>query len=438
MNYDDYIEKKKGKMNIFEIKKILKPIPSAYEINNGTNKVIDIHTKDKELFKLIMYDWTIRTAVRKWLFTPIDAAKEYGHIKDWDVSRVTNMSNLFTNGRFNADISAWDVSKVADMHGMFYGAGTFNQSIGNWNVSNVTNMNCMFKNASYFNRQIGNWDVSKVTDMDAMFYNAQAFNQPIGDWNVSNVTGMIGMFGKAKTFNQPIGNWDVSNVFDMNNMFCDTYAFNQDINTKEVTINENTYTAWDVSMVYNMERMFFNANVFNQPIGNWNVSNVTNMKLMFSRAKAFNQPIGKWDVSNVTIMTMMFNEAHTFNQPLGDWNILYKTIMKGVFAQCGYKHKKPIRHPIPIMSKKFFKKCEKTYCEETKTWEVYCGIGQDILLRKQAVKPPPIKSNVAYHRTSLQKWLKINKTNPVTNTSIDINWIKQNYPYGLNFDYEII
>lgn len=33
---------------------------------------------------------------------------------------MADMSNLFSNMRFNGDISRWDVSKVTNMEGMFY------------------------------------------------------------------------------------------------------------------------------------------------------------------------------------------------------------------------------------------------------------------------------------------------------------------------------
>ena len=81
-----------------------------------------------------------------------------------DTSRITDMSDLFTELYFNGDISEWDVSNVESMYNMFAGSN-FNGDISEWDVSKVKDMRYMFQNTQ-FNQNISNWDVSNISLFD--------------------------------------------------------------------------------------------------------------------------------------------------------------------------------------------------------------------------------------------------------------------------------
>ena len=102
-------------------------------------------------------------------------------------TKVTNMNNMFISSDFNGDISKWDVSNVTQMSNMFKGTTKFNGDIRSWDVSKVTDMNSMFQNAAAFNQNIGGWDVSKVINMTAMFGYAIVFDQDLSGWCVKQV-----------------------------------------------------------------------------------------------------------------------------------------------------------------------------------------------------------------------------------------------------------
>jgi surface protein len=150
-------------------------------------------------------------------------------------SLITDMSYLFAdpNSDFNQDISSWDVSNVTDMTQMF-NYTPFNQDISFWDVSSLTIMNYMFYRAHNFNQDISSWDVSNVTEMNGVFELAYNFNQDISNWDVSNVTSMVAMFAAAITLNQDLSLWDVSNVTNMYAMFQNAFAFNQDLSSWNV------------------------------------------------------------------------------------------------------------------------------------------------------------------------------------------------------------
>ena len=184
----------------------------------------------------------LKDAVDMYVNYPTIGLDTYGEINTWDVSAITDMSELFKNNdTFNENIGDWDVSSVTTMNQMFYGATNFNQDIGTWIVSNVIDMGEMFHGATNFNQDIGSWDVSSVNDMSSMFRSASNFNQDIGSWDVSNVNDMGLMFGSALDFNQDIGSWDVGNVTDMMNMFSNAQSFNQDISNWDFDISSENF-----------------------------------------------------------------------------------------------------------------------------------------------------------------------------------------------------
>ena len=98
---------------------------------------------------------------------------------------------------------------------LFKDESSFNQPLNKWDVSNVTDMSEMFQNATSFNQPLNNWNVSNVTNMAWMFANARSFNQPLNKWNVSKVRGMGYMFAEATSFNQPLNKWNVSYGFSV-------------------------------------------------------------------------------------------------------------------------------------------------------------------------------------------------------------------------------
>jgi surface protein len=64
---------------------------------------------------------SLQTAAQEYNANVATATAAYGPIADWDVSAITDMSDLFKDlNSFNADISSWDTSSVATMSQMFY------------------------------------------------------------------------------------------------------------------------------------------------------------------------------------------------------------------------------------------------------------------------------------------------------------------------------
>lgn len=259
-----------------ESNKVILPGGGIIYINNNEDLINSVSQftelafrnflKDYVIFKPKTKDELIK-AVNLWCSNSRDEAqKKYGNISIWDVSNITDMSNLFKLKELDVedDISKWNVSNVTNMSNMFFWStihspldswdvssvkdmsamfrrSNFNRSIQSWDVKNVTTMELMFAETSYFNQYLYYWDVQSVTNMEEMFSAAEEFNQPLDRWNVSQVTTLRYMF-KSSPFNKSLTNWDLSTK-DIFGMFLDCANFNFQKN-----INFNNWDNFSVTI----------------------------------------------------------------------------------------------------------------------------------------------------------------------------------------------
>lgn len=167
-------------------------------------------------------------------------ALELKEIQQWgSFATGTTASNMFTNCK-ELKITATDIpnfSTITDMANMFFGCSAITDipNINQWDVSNVTDMTNMFNSATNFNANISNWNTSNVVLMPRMFSNPAsapgAFNQDISNWDTSKVRDMNAMFRRAKNFNQNLSKWNTENVTNFDNMFFEAVSFNQNLGT---------------------------------------------------------------------------------------------------------------------------------------------------------------------------------------------------------------
>ena len=198
-------------------------------------------------------------------------------ISSWDVSAVTNTSNMFLNCEtLNQPLNSWDVSSITNMEGMLRQCFLFNQPLDAWDVSSVTNMSFMLRAALVFNQPLDMWDVSNVTNMSNLFRQCTVFNQPLNSWNTSNVTNMGAMFIFATNFNQPLNNWDVSKVTSMGNMLQST-SFKQDLSAWSPFACTNMVDMFD-AVDMNNPNSATNQTNYNALLTSWGGTKLANMQ----------------------------------------------------------------------------------------------------------------------------------------------------------------
>jgi surface protein len=219
----------------------------------------------------------INTAVNAWLDNPAAAEVTYGHIKDWDVSGIDWMFQLFdaqlnTNAEnFNDDISNWDTSNVMNMERMFRNCFAFNQNIGNWNTEKVEKMGDMFNWASAFNQPIRGWKPGNLLSTTTLTHNMFSGSTTAMDAAYNPTSGTTG-YGQSPTvatfFYQEFQ--PQPSTTELQTAVADWFTPNAVASYNGVTIEK-----WDTSQVTDMSNLFKDNTTFNEDISGWNMDNVT-------------------------------------------------------------------------------------------------------------------------------------------------------------------
>jgi surface protein len=141
------------------------PLPPISTTNNNPTT-----TDGNTIYKAFTSTQELYDAVDEYLATGISDPTYGPTIGSWNISLLTDLSNVFNaNDRnpsamyFNEDLSGWDTSRVTTMENLFLDARTFNGDVSTWQTGNVQNMHETFGRAVSFNGDVSNWDVSKVT-----------------------------------------------------------------------------------------------------------------------------------------------------------------------------------------------------------------------------------------------------------------------------------
>ena len=308
-----------------------------------------------------------------------DQAVEEIDMTGFDISHITNMSNMFANCSALTSLNlSWggNTKNVKNFAWMFANDNNLQtiDGIGEWNVSNATDISHMFAciNLEYNFAQpqycgsltsldLSNWYTGKVTNMEAVFWGQKSLTTVgnFSNWDTGNVTNMCYLFAgceklqfdntalanlakwntsnvtnmRALFANMPkqvdlscVQNWDTHNVQDMSSMFLQDAALN---NVGNLTTRGNVWNTSQVGTLpdslqnYGMSNMFAGCTSLPEikGINTWNVSNVKKMRFMFyNTASLKSLDLSGWHTSKLQMADQMFFGSGVTDLNLNGWD----------------------------------------------------------------------------------------------------------------------
>lgn len=222
----------------------------------------------------------------------------YGDIMDWDVSRITDFSNLFNAARnpsvvrFNRDISLWNVTNGLNFSHTFAGARDFNQDLSFWTMKRAKSIDSMFQGAVAFRQNLCAWGENLPSDVVA----ESAFDEtscPLSGKQIDMSAVPPGPFCYS---------CEISSAPTLSPTAAQTSRLRCFENEQELTQAVDNYMIDPTGGL--------TADKYGHPIGNWCVDKISKFARIFATNrnpafKTFNEDISGWNVSSATTMVSM-------------------------------------------------------------------------------------------------------------------------------------
>jgi surface protein len=258
-----------------------------------------------------------------WRFVLTGDRLKLTEISNWGF--FTLKGDRIFDGCSNLDITATDAPIVgtSTFYCLFrFCAALTSPDFSNWDVSTVTNMSEVFSSCTNFNGDLTGWIHSGVTSVSRMLSSATSFNQDLSSWDVSSVTGWYEFMRGATSFNSSLAGWSVNGSFN-------ELAFGSMTAFTGIGLD-----SWDTSGVVSFRKAFANAPVFNPDVSGWDLSNTSNIQEAFQNCDSFDQNLSNWNIANLLVGTNFMQSATglstaNYDATLVGWENTLQTIYPG-------------------------------------------------------------------------------------------------------------
>ncbi len=249
-------------------------------------------------------------------------------LKDWDVSNVTTMSAMFNScSSLEAlDVSRWNVENVKDISGMFSGCQKLEElSVENWNTKSLVNMAGAFSDCAKFD--LSDWDMSHVENLEQAFSGCGIQEFDGSKWNLKSLKTAKEMFSRADNIKKV--NICFSDAKELTNL---SNVFNRCGNLE--TVEFSGCPEWKLANSYHL--FYCCGKLSNVKLLNWNTSSVKDMSGMFYLCSSLKElDLSGWDTANVTDMDCMFYYCKKLEKlDLSGWDTKNVTNMSNMFCYC--------------------------------------------------------------------------------------------------------